>query len=137
MVKCLLNYWLFGALAAATLGPGACGATIALRKQASPAGSVIFLGDIADISAETDAEVQALATTPLMAAPAPGRQEFLHAAKVWELIESRGVDVTYLTLVGAREVEIGAVAGVVNRPSVAAAAPIASDDVEQAVVNAL
>lgn len=142
MVKFFPKFWLLGVLALATLelstfAPKAHGATIALRKQASPAGSVIFLGDIADISAETEAEVQALSTTPLMAAPAAGRQEFLHAAKVWELIESRGVAVTNLTLVGARVVEIGASTVTTIRPSVDAPPTVPLPEVEQAAVSAI
>jgi flagella basal body P-ring formation protein FlgA len=83
------------------------GASIVMRGHATPSGSVVFLGDIADIASATDEEMHNLATTPLMAAPAVGTQEFLHFAKVLELLEGRGIDVSELSFAGARTVEIG------------------------------
>jgi hypothetical protein len=85
----------------------AWGANILLRERAMHHGAVVYLGDIADISAATEAEVHDLTTTPLMAAPAPGAQEFLHAAKVKELLLSRGIDVAVHSFGGAKLVEFG------------------------------
>ena len=115
----------------------ACGATVALRKQAVPTGSIIFLGDIADISAATEAQVQALATTPLMAAPAPDTQDFLHASKVLELLESRGIDITDISFAGARAVEIGKAPQSVNPLVAEAKHDLGAADIEQAVVDAI
>lgn len=119
----------------ATLPAGA--AKIVLREQATHSGSVVLLGDIAEITGETVAETHNLATTPLMAAPAAGTQEFLHVSKVLELLESRGVDTSSLTFAGSRTVEVGETMQVANPIVVESVRPLAPAEAEQAVTDAI
>ena len=113
------------------------GASIVLRERATPSGTVVLLSDIADIAAASDEEVHNLGTTPLMAAPARGTQEFLNYTKVLELLESRGVDVSGLTFAGARTVEIGKALPIQAPAAAEPARQLAPADHEQAVIDAI
>jgi flagella basal body P-ring formation protein FlgA len=113
------------------------GASIVLREQATHTGAVVFLGDIADIAAATEEEMHDLATTPLMAAPALGIQEFLHVAEVLELLEGRGVDVSDLSFAGARTVEIGEALQTTLPIAIESIRPLTAVEVEQAVSDAI
>jgi flagella basal body P-ring formation protein FlgA len=131
----LLNLWL---AAAVVLGcVPALGASILLRERSTHSGSIVYLGDVADISTGTDAEMHELATTPLMAAPAQGSQQFLHASQVRDLLASRGLEVTELIIAGAKSVEIGKT---VEVRDLVAAEPISTatpDETKEAVVEAI
>ncbi len=83
------------------------GADIVLREHATQHGPIIRLGDIADISAATSAEMHDLTHTPLLAAPAPGTLQFLDASQVRELLLARGIRLQHTTLQGAKIVQIG------------------------------
>ncbi len=85
----------------------AVGAQLVLRERATVGGSVIRLGDVADISAGTTTEMKDLATTPLFPAPAPGTQQFLYRSQILDLLQSRGLDIQSLRVRGAKVVEIG------------------------------
>ncbi len=113
------------------------GATILLHEQAENFGAVIYLGDVADISAATPSEVQDLSTTPLMPAPPKGTQVFLQATQIRELLISRGVDSIEISMIGASVVEVGRG---VERAAQVPAQPIpqrSSAEIEQAVVDAI
>ena len=82
-------------------------AELVLRERATQLGAVIRLGDIADISSATSAELKGLADTPLLPTPALGTRQFLNATQVRELLVARGILVDRLTFGGAKIVEIG------------------------------
>ncbi len=88
--------------------PTSRGAELVLRERATQQSAIIRLGDIADISAASPAELKLLASTPLLPAPAPGTQQFLSLAQVRDLLIARGVQIDQLTIQGAHTVEIGA-----------------------------
>jgi flagella basal body P-ring formation protein FlgA len=113
------------------------GASIVLREQAIPTGAVVFLSDIADVAAASEDEMHNLATTPLMAAPAHGTQEFLSFAKVLELLESRGVDMSGLTFAGARTVKVGKAIATQIPHVTEPVRQLAAGQREQAVVDAI
>lgn len=83
------------------------GAELVLRERATQQGAIIRLGDIADISSASSAELRILASTPLLPAPAPGTQQFLSVAQVRDLLIARGIQIDQLTISGANLVEIG------------------------------
>lgn len=91
----------------ATAGPAAA-ANVALRARSFHEGTMIRLGDVADISAASTAEVDELSTTVLMPAPAPGTMQFLRKAEIRELLAARGIDVSSISLDGAEVVEVQA-----------------------------
>ncbi len=83
------------------------GANVALREHSAHQGSLIRLGDVADISAATTGELNNLSTTVLMPAPAPGTQQFLHRAQIRDLIAAQGIEINQVFLSGANVVTIG------------------------------
>ncbi len=104
-MKSLAHY--FALLLALLVHSNGQGAEMVLRKRATQHGTVIRLGDIADLSATSSAELRGLASTPLMPAPAVGTQQFLSASQVRELLVARGIRLDRLNITGAKVVEIG------------------------------
>jgi len=87
--------------------PAAFGSNVALRAKSHHQGSMIRLGDIADISAASTSEVRNLGTTVLLPAPAPGTQHFLTRSQIRDLLTARGVDLGAIYFSGADVVEVG------------------------------
>lgn len=124
-------------LVLASLALPAAGTNIVFREHATLSGAIVCLGDVADISAASEAEVRDLATTPLMPAPAPGSPEFLTAIKALDLLESRGIDTSRFAISGARIVKVGQS---LQTTEPVAAAPVqqpSPSDVEAAVIDAI
>lgn len=87
--------------------PSALAASVALRAKSNHQGTMILLGDIADISAASTTELNDLVTTALMPAPAPGASRYLRRAEIRDLLAARGIDLGAISLSGADIVEIG------------------------------
>jgi flagella basal body P-ring formation protein FlgA len=87
--------------------PSVFGANVVLRAKSHHQGNMVRLGDIADISATTTSELNSLATTVLLPAPAPGTRQFLRSSQVRELLAARGVDSGAIHMSGAAAVELG------------------------------
>jgi flagella basal body P-ring formation protein FlgA len=100
-----MRYALAMLLALAAAGP-ASGAEVTLRRQAKLTGSVVRLGDVADLSAAEATVIDELAAVPLCPAPAPGRPQYLGAAQLRDLLAASGVDVSHLRMRGADAVAI-------------------------------
>ncbi len=66
---------------------------VVLRNRVEARGSVVLLGDVADIKADDEALRSQLAATPLIPTPAAGTQQYLRLAEIRDLVASRGVDV--------------------------------------------
>ena len=82
-------------------------AEIVFRAQVIPKGSMIRLGDMADISAATPERMHDLMTTPLLPVPAPGTVQYMQRNALRDLLASRGVDTKDLFFGGATVIEIG------------------------------
>jgi flagella basal body P-ring formation protein FlgA len=89
------------------LATPALAAEIVLRERSTHDSGIVRLGDIADIAAASTGVVDELATTPLLAAPAPGRGQYLTRNQVYDLLTARGINLQNITLGGATIVEIG------------------------------
>jgi len=81
-------------------------AEIVLRQRVTLRGPLVRLGDVADLSASTDARLQELITTPLMPAPAPGTRKYLRVTQLRDLLASRGISLAELTFRGAPRVAL-------------------------------
>jgi flagella basal body P-ring formation protein FlgA len=86
----------------------ATAADVALRVRSNHEGTMVRLGDIADIAAASTSELNDLSTTVLLPAPAPGTLQFLRKTQVRDLLAARGVDLGAVSLSGAEVVEVGA-----------------------------
>ena len=138
MTKQLLNFWIASVIAVHCTGAMQLhAASLVLRERSNHSGAIVYLGDVADISAGTDAEVQNLVTTPLLAAPATGTLQFLPATQLRDLLASRGIDVSQLSITGAKTVEIGKAAENNNLLAIEPVRQLTSDECEAAVVDAI
>lgn len=66
---------------------------VILRNRVEARGSLVLLGDVADIKADDETLRSQLAATPLIPTPAAGTQQYLRLAEIRDLVASRGVDV--------------------------------------------
>ncbi|MEO1496139.1 MAG: flagellar basal body P-ring formation chaperone FlgA [Planctomycetota bacterium] len=81
-------------------------AELTLLDVAEPRDSIVRLGDIATIAADSDAEAQRLADLPLGVAPAPLASQFLRPQAVRELLEALGESPDEHRFIGAKSVEV-------------------------------
>ncbi len=88
--------------------PSALAANVALRAKSNHQGTMVRLGDIADISTASTSELNDLSTTVLLPAPAPGTLQFLRRSQIRDLLAARGVDLGAISISGADVVEVGA-----------------------------
>jgi flagellar basal body P-ring formation protein FlgA len=100
--------------------PSAFAANVALRARSNHQGTMVRLGDIADISAASTTELNNLSTMVLLPAPAPGTLQFLRRSQIRDLLAAHGVDLGAISLSGAEVVEVGASKA---KPQVDVAAP--------------
>ncbi|MBN1854942.1 MAG: flagellar basal body P-ring formation protein FlgA [Pirellulales bacterium] len=87
--------------------PATDASEIVLLANSRPKGSIVRLGDVAEVRGIDSSEVRRLQSLPLMPAPAPGTYQFLRLQQVRELLEARGEDVMAHHFNGATQVRIG------------------------------
>jgi flagella basal body P-ring formation protein FlgA len=95
------------ALIALEHGAAAAEIAIAIRAQANPQGTVVQLGDVAEVTAESSAEAKRLAATPLMPTPAAGTERFLRMREIQDLLAAHGENMDQLQFKGELMVAIG------------------------------
>lgn len=83
---------------------------VKLRERIAPRGSVIRVGDVADIVTADRQQARQLAALPLMPAPAPGTEQFLRTREIQDMLSAQGVDLALLRFGGAEQVTISAAA---------------------------
>ena len=66
---------------------------VVLRNRVEARGSVVLLGDVAEIKTDDETLRSQLAAMPLIPTPAAGTQQYLRLAEIRDLVASRGVDV--------------------------------------------
>ncbi len=100
------------AVTVALLASASLAATdIAIHKQVTMNGTVVKLGDVADIKCEDSARQRQLAAVPLMPAPAPGTQRFLRKREIQDLLEAHGENLGQLQFSGGEQVAITSPSG--------------------------
>ena len=98
----------FTLLVALLVAAPALATEVVLRPRVEARGSVVLLGDIAEIASDNAALREQLAAAPLIPSPAAGAQQYLRLAEIRDLVASRGVDV--------RDVRFGGTAVVLVQP---------------------
>jgi flagella basal body P-ring formation protein FlgA len=96
------------ALLALTIPLSAAGVEIKLREQVALTGSVVRLGDVAELSDEDAARTQELAAIMLFPTPAPGTRQYLGAAQMRDILAANGVNVGDLKFSGAAAASLSA-----------------------------
>src|SRR5262245_56918704 len=100
---------LVAALAAVCIASQAAAAIdVKLRERRAPRGSVVRVGDVAEIVTADRQQARQLAALPLMPAPAPGTEQFLRAREIQDMLSAQGVDLALLHFGGAGQVTISA-----------------------------
>jgi flagella basal body P-ring formation protein FlgA len=92
---------------------------VILRNRVEARGSVVLLGDVAEIKTDDETLRNQLAATPLIPTPAAGTQQYLRLAEIRDLVASRGVDV--------RDMRFGGTVVVAVTPEPAAGAATAPE----------
>ena len=82
-------------------------AEITLREQIGAPGSIVRLGDVAQIKASTQQEQTRLASLPLMPSPPPGQTSYLRAQSLRDLLQAQGEQLSSHLIGGASQVVIG------------------------------
>jgi flagellar basal body P-ring formation protein FlgA len=81
---------------------------VKLRDRVAPHGSVVRLGDVAEIVTADRQQARRLGSLPLMPAPAPGTERFLRTREIQDMISAQGADLAGLRFIGAEQVLIAA-----------------------------
>jgi flagella basal body P-ring formation protein FlgA len=79
---------------------------IVLRPRVEARGSVVLLGDVAEVKSADQVLQAQLAAVPLIPSPPSGTQQYLRLAEIRDLVESRGIDVRNLRFGGTAIVSV-------------------------------
>ena len=102
---------------------GSLAAELRLKPQCMPGGSLVRLGDVAEIVATDSHQAAALATIELFPAPAAREQRFLGVRELQDLLVLRGVNLTEHRFSGCSQV---AITGTSQSAPVSVSTPTAS-----------
>lgn len=83
-------------------------AEIALRPQSHAQGSLVLLGDVAEVKSTDAPRSAGLERLELFPAPAPHRSKLMHVRELVELLVLHGVDISDIEFTGARTTRIHA-----------------------------
>jgi flagella basal body P-ring formation protein FlgA len=93
-------------VAVGVASPAMAAIDVKIRERVAPHGSVVRLGDVAEIGTADQQQARQLAALPLMPAPAPGTERFLRTREIQDMLAAQGVDVSALRFAGAAQVVI-------------------------------
>ncbi|WP_428308746.1 flagellar basal body P-ring formation chaperone FlgA [Lacipirellula sp.] len=79
---------------------------VILRNRVEAKGSVVLLGDIAEIKSADAALRDQLAATPLIPSPVAGTPQYLRLAEIRDLVASRGIEVRGIRFGGTAVVSV-------------------------------
>lgn len=99
----------------------ALAAEIRLKPQASPAGAMVTLGDIADIFAADSAEAERLRAIELFPSPPAGRERFVRPRELHDLLLLRGANLADQRFSGASHITVTGSGPVAHAPGKAVA----------------
>jgi flagella basal body P-ring formation protein FlgA len=112
----------FAMLALALMVSGSPAAELRLRQQCSAHGSVVTLGDIAEIYSADAEQAKRLAAVELFPAPAASQQRVLGVREVQDMLSVRGVNLTEHQFSGSSQIVLASVAEATHADSFTPAA---------------
>ncbi len=77
-----------------------------MLSDVQPTGALVVLGDVAEITTNSEAEAQRLAAIELFPAPAGSRKRFLNLPELRVLLQQRQVDLADITFAGASRITV-------------------------------
>ncbi len=113
------------------VGVAARGAELRLRTDARVSGNVVRLGDVAEIFATDDQEVQSLAAIELTTTPMAGKQSTISVREIQDTLERRGLNLLQYHFSGAGQVTIASGPDT-NKPTFKAAKALPLTSVQEA-----
>jgi flagella basal body P-ring formation protein FlgA len=84
------------------------GAELRIRSDAHPQGTIVHLGDVADIFDADESQIRSLAQIELMPAPPPGKQRQISVREIQDTLERRGLNLLQCHFSGASQVTVAA-----------------------------
>ena len=109
-------------------------ADLRLHSDARTSGSVVRLGDVADILNGGDDVTQALAQIELAPAPAAGKQRTISVREIQDTLERRGLNMLNIRLSGASQVNVVSYNEQVKAPAKSKTLPLSSMQVAQRTI---
>ncbi len=97
-------------------GVSGIAAEIVLRESANPLGTIVRLGDVADIRTNDAAAMDRLSAIPLMPTPATGTVQHLRAKEIRDMLRAQGIAWSAHRFSGAISVKVGR-EGLRSKPS--------------------
>ena len=97
-------------------GGSGIAAEIILRESANPLGTIVRLGDVADIRTNDAAAMDRLSAIPLMPTPATGTVQHLRAKEIRDMLRAQGIAWSAHRFSGAISVKVGR-EGLRSKPS--------------------
>lgn len=108
---------------------------VTLRSRVEAKGSVVLLGDIADIKSADAALRDQLAATPLIPSPVASTPQYLRLAEIRDLVASRGVDVRGIRFGGTAVVSVSPEPVASTEAPAGSAAPVAKPVPQQPAIR--
>lgn len=87
-------------------GWSADAAEVALRPQSHAKGSLVLLGDVAEVNATDSKRIESLKRLELFPAPSSNRSKLLHVRELIELLVLHGIEISDIEFKGARTTRI-------------------------------
>ncbi|HRX78971.1 MAG: flagellar basal body P-ring formation protein FlgA [Planctomycetaceae bacterium] len=81
-------------------------AEVTLRQQSHAKGSLVLLGDVADVTSGSAERIELLKRVELFPAPAQNRSKLMHVRELIELLVLHGIDIDDLAFSGTRTTRI-------------------------------
>ena len=100
------GYCLLTALLVSAGARVAASAELRLRPQCTAAGSLVKLGDVAEVIASDQGQAQALAAMELFPSPAEHEQRFVRVREIQDLLQLRGHNLAECQFSGASQVTV-------------------------------
>lgn len=106
MTKLCITYCLPLCIACIMSSVSLSAAEVHLKATCTAAGSLLVLGDVAEIYSTDAAETERLSALPLTPAPAPGKKRFFRGREIQDMLVARGVNVSELRFSGSHQVTV-------------------------------
>jgi flagella basal body P-ring formation protein FlgA len=121
----------------AAAGPTEPVGEVRLRPECRPAGTLVVVGDVAEIKLSDEERAKKLAAVELFPTPGPGQRRFVRQHEIAEILELRSIDLADCRIAGANLIAIHGPERKAPAETPPAAATAATSQQPEAVVLAV